>query len=113
MPATSAGMTSVLPPARLLHQLLAGDRFEVLVKDLVARRLVHLQRLEDAQRLAWEHGAALRIERTVGCEYDLVDIEELHAALGRWLGGECRGVRPEVVLEVVERALLQAFAPAH
>src|SRR5580700_9180823 len=95
-----------------LHDLLAGYRFEVLVKNLVVGRLVHAELVENAQRLAHIHGAAFRIERAVGSEHDLVDGEELHAALGRRLRGERGSVGPEIVLEIIERPLLQAFAQA-
>src|SRR5580693_115720 len=82
---------------RSLHQLLAGDRLKVLIKNLVVGCLVHSELVENAQRLAHIHGAAFRIERAVGGEHDLVDGEELHAALGCRLSGKRRGVCPKVV----------------
>src|SRR5580704_5344134 len=97
---------------RLLHQLLPGDRLKVLIKNLVVGRFVHSELVENTQRLAHIHGAAFRVERAVRGEHDLVDGEELHAAFGCRLRGEGSGVGPKVVLEIIERPFLQAFAQA-
>src|SRR3989304_2830619 len=74
--------------SRLLHQLAAGDGFQILVEDLVAGRLVEIEFFEDPQGLARIHGAVLRIERAVGREQDLLGRIELQAAFGRQLAAE-------------------------
>src|SRR5674476_1640256 len=92
------------------HEFSAGDAFEVLVEDIVAGCLVEIERLENPQGFARIHGAVLGIERTIGGEQDLVDRIEFHPTLGRRRRPEHRGVGIEVLLEVIERALLQALA---
>src|SRR5258705_9189607 len=93
---------------KLFHQLHAGDGFEVFVIYLLAVGLWDVERIEDLQGLAWIHRPSFRIERTVGGEDDLLQRIELEPGLGRRHGGEGRGVGPEVLLEVIEWALLQA-----
>src|SRR5450759_3465686 len=88
------------------HECSAGDAFEVLVENLVAGCLVEIERLENPQGFARIHRAVFRIERAIGGEYDLVDREELQAAFGRRRRPEHRGVGIEILLEIVERALL-------
>src|SRR6516165_6761425 len=99
--------TAFLP---LLYQLGAGDGFEVLIVDLFAVGLGNIERIQDLQRHAWIHRPAFGIERAVGGEHDLLQREELQAAFGRGPAAEYRGVDVEVLLEVVERALLEALA---
>src|SRR3981081_3116119 len=95
---------------KLFYQLHAGDGFEVLVYGLFAVSLRDVERIEDLQRLARLHRPSFRIERTVGGEDDLLQRIELEPGLGRRHGGEGCGVGPEVLLEVIEWALLQALA---
>src|SRR5262249_3781740 len=95
---------------RLLHQLHAGDGFEILVVDLLAVGLGNVERVENPQRLAYIHRAAFRIEWAIGGEDDLLQRVELEPGLGCRHGGERGSVSPEVLLEVVERPLLQALA---
>src|SRR5215470_19846278 len=94
----------------LLYQLRAGDGFEILIIDLFAVGLGNIERIQDLQRHARIHRSAFRIERAVGREHDFLQREELEAAFGRGLAAEYRGVDEEVLLEVVERALLEALA---
>src|SRR5262245_22280530 len=94
----------------LLYQLRAGDGFEILIIDFYAVGLGNIERIENLQRHTRIHRPAFRIERAVGREDDVVQREELQAAFGRGLAAEYRGVDVEVLLEVVERALLEALA---
>ena len=89
----------------LLHQLLAGNRLEILVEHFLRRRFLELERIQNVKRLAHIHGAALRIEWAVGGEHDLVNGEEFHAGLGRGHRGERSGVGPEILLEIIEHPL--------
>src|ERR1035437_3523913 len=117
-PATSARKPSPRPWSHLkaararrsFHQLAAGDGFKILVENLIAGFLAEIERLQNAQRLARIHRSVFRIERAIGSEHDLVNGEELKAALGRRRRSEHRGIGIEVLLEIVERALLQALA---
>src|SRR6516225_9040431 len=98
------------PSLALLYQLRAGDGFEVLIIDLFAVGFGNVERVQDLQRHPRKHRRAFRIERAVGGEHDLLQRAELQAAFGRGLAAEYRGVDVEVLLEVVERALLEALA---
>src|SRR5215831_18208152 len=94
----------------LLYQLRAGDGFEILIIDLFAVGLGDIERIQDLQRYARIHRPAFRIEWAVGREHDLLQREEFQAAFGRGLAAEDCGVDVEVLLEVVERTLLEALA---
>src|ERR1700722_6261790 len=96
-----------------LHEFLARDRLEILVVDLLFHVLREIERLQNPQRFADVAGAFLGIERTVGGEHDLLGWIKGEAADGRGVGAEHGGVGVEILLEVVERALLEALAQRH
>src|ERR1043165_6000564 len=95
------------PQDEVLRELLPGDPLEIALIDGVPLFFRQVERIENAERLADVHRALLGIERAVGGEHDLYQRIELHAELGRGIRGEHRRIGVEILLEVVERALLQ------
>src|SRR3981189_1604783 len=125
-PATTTGRTGIIvlsrapasmrrgPGARgpvsaaSLDQLGAGRGLQVLEIDLFQLVLRQVERVENAQRLADIAGAFLGIERAVGREDDILDRIEGEPAHGPGVGAEHGGIDVEILLEVIERPLLQA-----
>src|SRR5664279_3258451 len=97
------------PKEELAWKLHPRDRLQIAVPDLLLVGLRQVDALENAQRLAGIYGAPLRIERASGGEHDLVEVVEGKPGMGRRHAAEHRGVGIEVVLEIIERALLQAL----
>src|SRR4051812_37627348 len=100
MAGSSPAMTS---GGNLLHQLYAAHGFEVLVVDFLAVGFGHRQAVEDLERLADIHRAALRIEGAVRREHHLLERIEIEPADGSRARGEHGGVGVEVLLEIIER----------
>src|SRR6185436_17336506 len=93
----------------VLHELPPRDLLQVAVIDLVAVGLGEVEAVEDLDGLADVAGAALGIEGAVGGEHHPVGAVELEAADGGRARAEHGGVGVEVLLEVVEWALLEAL----
>src|SRR5215471_2080343 len=93
-----------------LDQLAPDQPLEILVIDLVALCLGEIERIENPDRLADVARALLGIERTIGCEHEVIERIECHAADRRGMRPEYRGIGIEVVLEIIARPFLEALA---
>src|ERR1700759_4496086 len=109
MAGTSPAMTQWIMAEALLLKRHAAHGLEIAVPDLLLVGLRHVDAFEDADGLARVHCALFRIERAVGGEHDFVEVKEGEARMHRRFAGEGGGVGVEHVLEVIERALLQAL----
>src|SRR5262249_39180941 len=107
-PATTTGRALKRPASRPFDPVRAGQLLEVLVVDVLELVLRQVRVVQNAQRLADVHGALLGIERAVRREHYVLVRIEAEPQRGTRFGGEHRGVDDEVLLEVVERPLLQA-----
>src|SRR5262249_10209557 len=107
-PATTTGSAGTTGARDLLDQLGAGQLLEIPVVDVLELVLRQVRIVQNAQRLADVHRALLGIERAVGREHDVLVRIEGEPQRGPCFGGECGGVDDEVLLEIVERSLLQA-----
>src|SRR5215218_8831489 len=105
-----AGSSPAMTSKKSLHQLHAAHRLEILVIDLLAVGLRHRQAVEDLQRLADVHRAAFRIERAIRSKNDLFEWIEVKPADSSGAGSEHRSVGVKILLEIIERALLEALA---
>src|SRR3954447_19856224 len=70
-PATTTGLCALIPGPHLLDELAADQALEVLVVNVLALVLRHVDLVQDAHRLADVERALFRIERAVRGEDDL------------------------------------------
>src|SRR5215216_1464941 len=94
----------------LIWQTPAGQRFEIAEIDRVALPLGNIQSVDDADRIANIAVALFGIEWAVAGEHDAIGPVKLQAADCRRTRAEHGAVGVKILLEIVERPLLQAIA---